>query len=221
MYEIDVDGRLQVTAGVSLLQCSRLVEWRLDQTEFAPVPRETFEISWRRDVDPVFGRLVCWMNFSAGAEMLAKGLCLLHNVEIRSTKTVPAYPTGDLAQWSTAYLMDCNSRGTMPCTDYGTLRNLVDKSYKSKLPPGLPRLFNKINASDQDRKLLLAAYGILASSIRNRDAHAYVPNVRDSHFPLVGQLFARCFNLLASWLPGGSATLNLWRREAPEFNASR
>jgi hypothetical protein len=73
VYDFDIDGRLQVTAGVSLLECSRLVEWSPDQAEFSAVPREIFEFSWRRDVDPVFGRLVCWINFSAGAEMLAKG----------------------------------------------------------------------------------------------------------------------------------------------------
>jgi len=109
----------------------------------------------------------------------------------------------------------------MAATNYGTLRHLVDQVHpKTKLPPGLPRLFDAVTANDRDRATLLAAYGLLASTIRNRDAHAYVPNVRDYHFPLVGQLFARCFNLLVSWLPGGSATLDVWKREAREFNAS-
>jgi len=221
MYTYDIDGRLQVTAGISLLECSRLVRWCSDGAQFLPVPHETFEFSWRKDVDPVFGRLICWINFSAGAEMLAKGVCLLHQVEIRSSQIVPAYPSEDLAAWSAAYLKDWKSVGTMVGVNYGTLRNLVDQTNpKTKLPPGLPRLFDKVNAPPSDRDLILAAYGILASTIRNRDAHAYVPNVRDHHFPLVGQLFARCFNILASWLPGGPGTLDVWRQEARQFNAS-
>lgn len=169
----------------------------------------------------MFGRLLCWINFSAGAEMLAKGLCLLHKVEIRSPQTVPAYPNDNLATWATAYLKDWKSGGTMSGVNYGTLRHLVDQiDPRTKLPPGLPRLFDEVNATQSERDLLLAAYGLLASTIRNRDAHAYVPNVRDYHFPLVGQLFAGCFNLLASWLPGGPATINLWKRDAREFIAS-
>ena len=179
MYDFDIDGRLQVTAGVSLLECSRLVQWCPGQGEFSLVPRETFESSWRTDVDPAFGRLICWINFSAGAEMLAKGVCLLHKVEIRSPQTIPAYPSGDLATWSTAYLKDWKSSGTMAGVNYGTLGHLVDqKNPKTKLLPGLPQLFDKVNAMQSDRELILAAYGILARTIRNRDAHAYPDSAR-------------------------------------------
>jgi hypothetical protein len=45
MYSFDIDGRLQVTAGVSLLEGSRLVQWSPDQAEFSPVSREIFEFS--------------------------------------------------------------------------------------------------------------------------------------------------------------------------------
>jgi hypothetical protein len=221
MYDFDIDGRLQVTAGVGLLECSRLVQWCPGKAKFSPVSRKTFESSWRRDVDPAFGRLICWINFSAGAEMLAKGVCLLHTVELRSTQTVPAYPSGDLALWSTAYLKHWKSGGTIPSIDYGTLGHLVDQTNrKTKLPPALPRLFDKVNVIQADREIILAAYGILARTIRNRDAHAYIPNVRDRHFSLVSRLFARCFNILVSWLPGGSGILNIWKQEARKFNAA-
>jgi hypothetical protein len=56
-----------------------------------------------------------------------------------------------------------------------------------------------------------AAYNFLALTIRNRDAHAYVPSVRDAHHYLVAALFAECFNLIVSWLlPNGPYTLNEW-----------
>jgi len=60
-------------------------------------------------------------------------------------------------------------------------------------------------------------YQLLARTIRNRDAHAYVPNVRDDHYSLVPDLFSECFNLLTSWLPGGAATLTSWRGSARQF----
>ena len=43
----------------------------------------------------------------------------------------------------------------------------------------------------------MASYRLLQHSIRNRDAHAYIPNVRDSHYNLVPELFSRSLNLLA------------------------
>ncbi len=221
MYNFDIDGRLQVTAGVSLLECSGLVQWCSSMAEFSPVPPQTFDTLWRRAMDPAFGRLLCWINFSAGAEMLAKGVCLLQKIEIRSCQTVPKYPLGDLAEWSREYLQDWKFNGTMAGVNYGTLGNLVDRKYpKTNLPPGLPRLFDKVNAKQSDRDLILAAYDILAKTIRNRDAHAYVPNVRNHHFSLVSQLFTGCFNILVSWLPGGSGALEVWKQEAQKFNAS-
>ena len=85
-----------------------------------------------------------------------------------------------------------------------------------KSDPALSRLCAAVNAP-QEQELLLATYALLARTIRNRDAHAYVPNVRDDHFSLVPELFARCFNRLVSWLPGGPTTLNCWNAEAQQF----
>lgn len=75
------DGRLQVTAAAALLGNSGLVEWIPELCEFVPVTREVFESSWQRDVDPVFGRVICWISFAAGAEFLAKGTCLVRGVD--------------------------------------------------------------------------------------------------------------------------------------------
>jgi hypothetical protein len=72
MKDALIDGRLQVLAAVALLEHSRLVRWIPEANKFIPVTMEKFEISWRRDVDPIFGRLICWIAFSAGAEFLAK-----------------------------------------------------------------------------------------------------------------------------------------------------
>jgi hypothetical protein len=75
------DGKLQVTASISLLKNSKLVHWKKKSAEFVSIDQGRFEKSWRR-IDPAFGRLICWINFSAGAEFLAKGICLLRGIEI-------------------------------------------------------------------------------------------------------------------------------------------
>jgi hypothetical protein len=218
MYNFPIDGRLQVTAGASLLIESRLVDWNSEQARFWAVPRDMFESSWQQDRDPAFGRLECWILFSAGAEMLAKGLCLLHQVEIRFTKLVPAYPTKNFSEWSTAFIKKWQTAGVMTAVNYGTIRNLVDRPYpKTNLPPAFPRLFAKVGATAAQADRLLAAYQLLATTVRNRDAHSYVPNVRDHHGFLVAELFTDCFNDLVSWLPDGRATLSVWRQEAQEF----
>jgi hypothetical protein len=60
---------------------------------------------------------------------------------------------------------------------------------------------------------------LLARSIRNRDAHAYVPNVRDQHQSLVPVLFTDVFNLLISWVDGGMEAVERWREQAGSFIA--
>lgn len=213
MYDRAVDGRLQVIAAASLLDFSRLVRWDPEADEFAPVSRDMFESSWRSDIDPVFGRLICWICFSTGAEFLAKGVCLLHGLEIRSSQPVPLHPGGDteLHIWAKQFLQNSAAAGTVPSTNFGTLKNVSS---------ALTRLCRKVGATEEQRDMLCAAYKLLATTIRNRDAHAYVPNVRDQDFSVVPTLFAECFNSLVSWLPSGRRTLNIWRREASEFVAS-
>ena len=154
-----------------------------------------------------FGRLICWINFSAGAEFLAKGVCLLRGIEIRNCKKVPAYPSGDFATWASQYRF--KAPGTDPVTDFGTLGDLLNGPVKE--------LCDAVKAPAKDQELVLAAYELLCRSIRNRDAHAYVPNVRDSHFSLVNGLFTKCLNLLVSWIPYDKSVINAWMDQAPDF----
>src|SRR5262245_39228498 len=123
--DIKIDGRLQATAGAVLLHRSRLLQWSSGLADFVPVPRQTFEYSWRMDVDPAFGRLMCWIQFSAGAEFWLKGLCLLHGIEVRKEIEVSNYPTGDIESWAHRYNQNWKSDGTMLVATYGTLGNLT------------------------------------------------------------------------------------------------
>jgi hypothetical protein len=215
MRRIDIDGRLQVTAGASVLHRSRLVEWIPEQGVFVAVPRQTFEYSWRLDVDPVFGRLMCWILFSAGAEFWLKGFCLLRGIEIRKPGEAPKYPRDNIESWAREYARNQNLHGVVDITTFGTLGNLTWR--ENGAPSLLDRLLQTSGASPREDALITSAYRLLQKSIRNRDAHAYVPNVRDAHYYLVPELFARCFNIMTGWLPDGAQSLNTWLAEAPKF----
>jgi hypothetical protein len=49
-----------------------------------------------------------------------------------------------------------------------------------------------------------AACTLLALARSTRDAHAYIPNVRDQHQSLITDLFTAVFNLLIVWVDGAS-----------------
>jgi len=122
MRDIKDDAILQMNASLGLLKHSRLVQWERDSLEFSCVDRATFERAWPA-VDPVFGRLICWISFSAGAEFLAKGVCLLHHLDMRLTKDAPAYPDNDLDKWATQYCG--SSSGKVIETKFGALGELI------------------------------------------------------------------------------------------------
>lgn len=215
MLEAFDDGRLQVTAGASLLENSRLVVWSADAARFNPQTRDVFELSWQRNIDPTFGRLICWITFAAGAEFLAKGICLVRGIEIRKEKKLPINPSGSIQQWASKFQKDWRAGGTMTTTVFGTLGDLTGKGPSAPLS----RLCTESGATTDQRELLLSAYELLSRTIRNRDVHAYVPNVRDLHHSVVPEVFCPCFNLLVSWLPDGPSILNVWRAEAASFIA--
>lgn len=211
MRSASEDGRLQVTAGASLLVMSRLVNWNADQTRFVSTSQHAFECGLN-GFDPVFGRLACWLNLSVGAEFLAKGVCLARGIEFRSEHELPAYPSGDLQAWAHRFVKDRKCQGTLTATNFGPLAALTNGTHAP-----FKQLYDAVGATPDQKNFVTAGYDFLCRTIRNRDAHAFVPNVRDSHFFLVAELFAPCFNLLVAWLPGGSATLNTWCAEAGSF----
>ncbi len=67
---------LQVVAGIRLLAWSHLVRWDDGARQFYARSFDDFS-AWWKHIEPTFGRLICWIQFAAGAEHLAKGVCLL------------------------------------------------------------------------------------------------------------------------------------------------
>ena len=85
MLEREIDGKLQVIAAMRLLRFSRLIQLNAGSSQFTAVSNDSSEFECK-DIDPVCGRLICWTGFSAGAECFAKGVCLLRDVEVRTSK---------------------------------------------------------------------------------------------------------------------------------------
>ena len=221
MRKIEEDGRLQVIAGMAALDRSRLVTFNFTLARFEAPTEHAFEEWAEVNVDLDFGRLLSWIVFSAGAEFLAKGVCLANNIEIRDPCwDVPVYPAaGDIRSWSRQVRGNANAAGTDQVTNFGTIGSLTRGVSRGVSPP-LVELCKKRNPSRDQSDLVIAGYRFLADAIRNRDAHAYNPNVRAKHFYLVEELFVECFNLLLSWLPGGSVQACQWRRDTRSFIAA-
>ncbi len=172
-----------------LFSFSQLIQSNADASQFEAVAYQSFEAGCKA-LDPVCGRLIRWIGFSAGAEFFAKGVCLLRDIEVRKIQ-----------------------HGMM---SFGTLGDLNGKSgHKGKLW----QLCQSARASAEEQQTITSAYKRLAA-IRNRDAHAYIPNVRTDHFEVVGTSIVPCLNLLTSWLPYGVEDFCRWSDEAPKFIAA-
>lgn len=150
MLDIKVDSQLQVAAALSLLESSRLVEWRADEMQFSAVERKRFESAWRDEVHPVFGRLICWISFSAGAELLAKGACLANGIEIRRLHTVPVYPQSNFGEWANFFLQEPRCSRTVEVPHFGTLGDLIYD--KPDRPAALRQLCHIMEASQKDEQ---------------------------------------------------------------------
>jgi len=208
MPDSEIDGWLQLTAGTSLLGQSRLVEWNHSTYEFTAVPREVFEFCCRKEFDPVFGRLSCWIKFSAGAEMFVKGAIIINGIDIRKTGEIPYYPTENMEKWATEYRSNWKCNGTIKNTKFGTLGDLFNSNKQHRSP--IEQFFDVAVNTKMDQDIIFSAFNLLMRSIRNRDIHAYIPNVRDNHNYLVPELFCRCFNIIKECVPGGGCKLNYW-----------
>jgi hypothetical protein len=227
MYPPHIDARLQITAAVSLIRKSELFHWEPDAPHgFLAGDRATFESRAVPGLDLHFGRLMRWILFSAGAELLAKGVCLAHDLPIRSPQLVTRYPSDQtshtIADWLATLYTAPETLRTKTAVHYGQLGGLVyprrQPNHQPSQPAWFTLLLNEVPHSQTDREQLFGAYRFLASTIRNRDAHAYIPKVRDEHHWAAGKVMLPAFNLLVSWVPpDAGATVNQWMETHGDF----
>jgi len=179
----------QTRSGIALIDWSRLARFDKTQLTFEASGENEFEHSpeGHREIHPEFGRLICWISFSVGAEYLSKGVYLLNgdNPTIRKPTKVLLAPKWDdnLEKWCRLV----NSRNPSVKDNDESLGTLGELGNK----------IGGITALESENKgLVSAAIKYLASTIRNRDAHRYAPDERAAHFRAVPRIFVPAFNFL-------------------------
>lgn len=225
------DGEYNFVAGVGLIAASRLLVWDDFNSRFRmpgkhPVSGkqdEGFEAAWLR-FDSHFGRVVFWNTFSNGAEYLIKGLLLaydLSDVRTLNTAAMTLQPSpaqlSNLAVWAKLVRkQDPSVFKPWARADYGSLSDALGapwKAMRKRMYGHLPKGSSERTNLESEADIIYAAFDVLRSSIRNRDTHAYVPNVRDNHQYLVEGLFLPAFNLVLKWMPDASAITAMINRK--------
>ena len=223
---------------MGLIHSSRLLVWDDVENCFRmpgkhPVtgkPDEDFENAWL-SFDPHFGRVVFWNTFSNGAEYLIKGLLLAHNLPRArelNTGAMTLQPShaqlSNLAAWAKLVRkQDASVFKPWARADYGSLSDALGVPWKAmwtRKYGHLPTNSAERKALESEADIIYAAYDVLRSSIRNRDTHAYVPNVRDNHQYLVEGLFLPAFNLVQKWVPAPGAIAAMINRKSTFSHAS-
>lgn len=213
------DGKIMLAAGVALIKASGLLGW--EDGAFTPVEKASFDNTWKK-VDTVFGRAAQWNMFGTGAENLIKAVLLCNCVgSFRSKKDVLPYPEAamspsELSSWAGNVASGIDRSKYKKVPQYGELGKIIGENKKKRdskpNAPGAPlQEFFKDHSdsiTNDDADLVFAAFDLLRDTIRNREAHAYVPNVRNSHFYLAAEVFLPAFNKLLCWVPLSGKTLD-------------
>ena len=176
-----VDGWQQVRAGLALIECSKLASWQESDASLVAATASTVERMVAK-THSEFGRVISWVVFSVGCEYVLKGACLVRGFITTTSKRVLRAPTSgeDLATWVKHALAGDNS----------VLEPVVTTGTFGELP-----ILKLVSGSPQC-DLAAAAFHLLRESMRNRDAHQYVQNVRAAHFQAVPNLFVPALNVV-------------------------
>jgi hypothetical protein len=208
--ELRADAVRQIAAGAALIRESSLMTIEFDgRPKFRHVQMAMFEQA-SRDVHPRFGRVMNWIWFSTGAEYLLKGVL----ISTRDFAPQPSAPKLDvpLEEDFEAWVSDAFKRARKSRrSDYGTLTGM-QKGLKALCGRHL-REVTEVRRGEW----LRAAFQLLAESVRNRDAHAYVPDERIQHFHLV-RMFEPAFNTLLAWAPAAVVRDALAQAEKPKHS---
>jgi hypothetical protein len=173
------DGHEQIDAGLALIVWSGLAARDPCNGLLTAPHDEEFEML-AKERHEQYGRVLSWAVFAIGCEYILKEACLVRGLRKTKYKEVLRPPRWDedLGQWSCAVLRR-DSSVCVTATNSGTL---------AELP--LKKLLANVPQQEQHQ----AAFELLRDSMRNRDAHQYVPNVRAAHFQAVPRLFIPALN---------------------------
>lgn len=84
LQQVIQDGWNQIRAGLELIVWSKLAHWNAPCLTLEVADGAQFESAdgWPM-IHPEFGRLICWITFSAGSEYVIKGVFMVHGHPVR------------------------------------------------------------------------------------------------------------------------------------------
>ncbi len=173
----------QIHAGLALISLSHLATWDGHLRKFHPTEGEEFARATHA-VDPTYGRLMSWLTFAVGSEYLLKGICAVCGLNVDSgVKTVLRAPERGAAREAWVKDVVASVAATDKVQTYVMFKALADRSRT------IPE-----DVSEQD--FVWTAMKLLGETIRNRDAHQYMRNVRSAQFHAVADVFIPAFEIL-------------------------
>lgn len=193
-------GVTQFSAGASLVVSSGLLQWNYTKREFSATKPGDFQLHWSK-FDKIYGRAAMWNIFSTGAELMLKGFLMEGNRLTAEPKKVLTYPirNKNLDNWALETLKTpYQKRKTQTAYGYGTIAAALTK-YREIYGIDTVSKLGKLTSGEFE-VFVAASYELLRDSIRNRDTHAYVPNVRATHEWLANGMFLKTFNILLGHL---------------------
>ena len=188
MNQTNHDPWNQVNAGLELMTSSGLARWSVFKLRLEAATDSTKFEADAAAVNAKFGRLICWITFSAGVEYLVRGVFSLRGLcpPVPHDYRRPIEEGEDLATWISH--MDSGDA----C--------VVEAGQKDEMKLGGKLPWDKVlgNATPEETRTVGWGIYLLATTIRNRDFHRYVEGVRLKQFYLVQKLFLPAINIILS-----------------------
>ena len=164
-------GWQNLRAGISLISWSKLAIWDKDNLKLiANEDKQLATYEGFKDVHNEYGRVICWVTFSVGAEYLVKGYYILE----KQMKGMQVYDKKG-EEVTERYIINAPLLKLLLIID-----NFIEQGTESQT--------------------IKKSLHHLRKFIRNRDIHSYEKDVRGNNLYLVKNKFLPAFNLMLASL---------------------
>jgi len=151
------DGWEQIEAGLGLIHLSGLASWDRQRFTLVAANRNDFE-SHVSGIHGEFGRLICWITFSAGTEYIVRGAFAVkgHCPLSQEPSIRPPNEDEEIKHW-----IKVAKGGVKRCGD----PSFLESNTKEDLKFGGSLPWNKILGPGPDQDLVSTSIGLLAKKL--------------------------------------------------------
>jgi hypothetical protein len=170
-----INAELQISAGICLIVQSGLLKLS-EENKFSVQEIHQFE-NFANEKHPKFGRIMCWILFSTGVEYLCKGY-LISKKSLTPTKAekIKLAKESEINKDWTEKVLARDDKVVIVNEIYDQLGGVTQRIASV--------LIKKSEISSDIANKTRSVLGMFTDAIRNRDAHAYMEDVRKDHFEL-------------------------------------